>query len=64
MSPEAVKVWETEQVVLASESARAALLANPKVRDGLMAYFDRHERYAGEIPTVAGEELDRRLATD
>jgi hypothetical protein len=39
-------------------------MANPKVRNGLQAYFDRYERYSGEIPTITSEELDKRLRQD
>ncbi|MDQ6945478.1 MAG: hypothetical protein M3256_04230 [Actinomycetota bacterium] len=62
MSPEAASTWAPEKVTVASGETTVALLANEKIRGGLRAYFDRYERYSGDIPTISGEELDARLS--
>ena len=53
-----VEPWRALRI--ATDPVRSAVLANPRVRAGLAAYFERYERHNGDIPTISGEELAKR----
>lgn len=46
---------------LAPKDVRERLMANPKVRAGLDAYFERYKRHNGNVPTISAEEAARQL---
>ena len=62
VSDEALELHAAEKGYrLAPKETRYQLLANPKVRAGLDAYFERHERYNGNLPTISADEALHRL---
>lgn len=70
-SPPAITEWrvlsddeltDTERAQLADPETRRRILANPKVQAGLNAYFERHKRYGGKVPTISAEKVRQMLA--